>query len=443
MISSALRCNVVVATVKMMTDGSDTFNWTPLMINRVDSSFYWGYILTQIPGGFLAAKFPANKLFGAAIFLSSCLNLLLPTATKLDWSLVFIVRFLQGLVEGITYPCMVGILRWWAPPQERSKLMTLSLMGPHAGVMVGFPVSGLLGDWVGWYAPYYVFGLLGIVWYCFWSWLSFEKPSEHPSISPREQSYIEESQDISASPTPNVLGLSWWKMLISLPVIAIIVASSASSWTFHLSMISQPKYFKEKFGIDSVSESILYSVLPSLVRMMFVPIGGHLADLVRNKKKMTTTRVRKLFTCIGFGLESVFLLAMVLSKSWIPAFIALILSVLSSSFTISGFMVNHLDLAPRYASIITGITNTGAALAGLVCPLVTQMITEIAPYNLHQMSQNWKYVIGIALGIHCNAIIFYAIFASGELQKWAVESSLETGKQDTQQINLKNKNEKL
>merc|ERR1712126_781233 len=189
--------------------------------------------------------------------------------------------------------------------------------------MVGFPVSGILGDWVGWDAPYYVFGLCGVVWYCFWLWLSFEKPSKHSSISPKEQSYIEESQGItiSTSSTPNILGGSWWRMLVSLPVIAIIVASTASSWTSHLSMIIQPKFFKEKYGINS--ESLVHS-LPSLIRMIFVPIGGYLADLVRKKDKMTTTRVRKLLTCIGFGLESVFLVAMFFSYSWIPAFIALI-----------------------------------------------------------------------------------------------------------------------
>jgi ACS family sodium-dependent inorganic phosphate cotransporter-like MFS transporter 6/7/8 len=27
----------------------------------IESSFFYGYLITQIPAGFLAAKFPANK----------------------------------------------------------------------------------------------------------------------------------------------------------------------------------------------------------------------------------------------------------------------------------------------------------------------------------------------------------------------------------------------
>ncbi len=42
-----------------------------------------------------ASRFPANRLFGTAIFLSSCLNLLIPAATVFDPKAVIIVRVLQ------------------------------------------------------------------------------------------------------------------------------------------------------------------------------------------------------------------------------------------------------------------------------------------------------------------------------------------------------------
>lgn len=37
------------------------FSWTPETIGIVDSSFFWGYIITQIPGGYLASKLPATR----------------------------------------------------------------------------------------------------------------------------------------------------------------------------------------------------------------------------------------------------------------------------------------------------------------------------------------------------------------------------------------------
>ena len=48
----------------------------------------------------------------------------------------------QGLVEGVTYPAVHGIWRWWAPPLERSRLATLAFCGSYGGAVLGMPISG-------------------------------------------------------------------------------------------------------------------------------------------------------------------------------------------------------------------------------------------------------------------------------------------------------------
>ena len=41
----------------------------------------------------------------------------------------------------------------------------------------------------------------------------------------------------------------------------------------------------------------------------------------------------------------------------------------------SGFPVNHLDIAPRYASLLLGISNCAATLPGIFSPLLVGYIT--------------------------------------------------------------------
>ena len=57
---------------------------------------------------------------------------------------------LQGLVEGVTYPAVHGIWRWWAPPLERSRLATLAFCGSYGGAVLGMPISGMLRFQVLW-----------------------------------------------------------------------------------------------------------------------------------------------------------------------------------------------------------------------------------------------------------------------------------------------------
>ena len=146
-------------------DGLYEFHWSPETIGYVDSSYFWGYVVTQVPGGFLASYIPANRLFGFAILFNSCLNLLIPTLTQLEPLCVIIARVLQvkswcfqlkskgtqisfdcaqGLLDGVTFPCVQSILCWWSPPEERTILSTIILAGSFAGAAVGIPLSGPL-----------------------------------------------------------------------------------------------------------------------------------------------------------------------------------------------------------------------------------------------------------------------------------------------------------
>ena len=54
---------------------------------------------------------------------------------------------------------------------------------------------------------------------------------------------------------------------------------------------------------------------------------------------------------------------------------ALTFGVAFSGFAISGYNVNHLDIAPRYASILMGMSNGIGTIAGLFCPIAIDYLT--------------------------------------------------------------------
>lgn len=134
------------------------FHWSVATESALDSSFFWGYLITQVPGGFLASLYPANKIFGLAIAVSSFLNLLVPGALRIHPILDMIVQVCKGLAEGVTYPACHGIWKYWAPPLERSRLATLAFCGSYAAVVIGMPLSGILNDWFSWSASFYFYG---------------------------------------------------------------------------------------------------------------------------------------------------------------------------------------------------------------------------------------------------------------------------------------------
>lgn len=421
-ISFGMRCNMGMAKLQFEHFGENSsnippemvkFKWSVAVESAVDSSFFWGYLITQVPGGFLASKYPANRIFGTAIATSSFLNLLVPGAISIHPSITIIVRICQGLVEGVTYPACHGIWRFWAPPLERSRLATIAFSGSYAGVVLGMPLSGLLTGQIGWQAPFYFYGCLGLIWYATWLWLTFEKPCKHPTISAKELYYIETSLGTSTQAAmPTIHTTPWRDFASSTPVYAIIVANFCRSWNFYLLVLFQAKYLQTCFQFE-IEETGFVGALPHLLMTTIVPLGGLLADNIRKKGILTTTSVRKLFNCGGFGLEALFFVVVAYSKTAFAATLALTFGVAFSGFAISGFNVNHLDIAPRYASILMGMSNGIGTIAGLICPIAIDNITK------HHDCPSWKTVFILAATVHFVGITFYGIFASGELQPWA------------------------
>ncbi|CAB1339302.1 unnamed protein product [Coregonus sp. 'balchen'] len=448
-ISFGIRCNLGVAIVGMVNNSTihkdgkiiitekAKFNWDPETVGMIHGSFFWGYIVTQIPGGYICSRLAANRVFGLAIFLTSTLNMLIPSAARTHYGLVIFVRILQGLVEGVTYPACHGIWSKWAPPLERSRLATTSFCGSYAGAVIAMPLAGILVQYSGWSSVFYLYGCFGIFWYMFWILVSYESPAVHPTITQEERVYIEESIGESAKlmGPAEKFKTPWKKFFTSMPVYAIIVANFCRSWTFYLLLISQPAYFEEVFGFE-ISKVGMVSALPHLVMTIIVPIGGQLADYLRSRNILSTTTVgmvsalphlvMTIIVPIGGQLAdylrsrnilstttATLLLVVGFSHTKAVAISFLVLAVGFSGFAISGFNVNHLDIAPRYASILMGISNGVGTLSGMVCPLIVGAMTK------NKTREEWQWVFLIAALVHYGGVIFYGIFASGEKQPWA------------------------
>ncbi|KAK6302076.1 hypothetical protein J4Q44_G00281290 [Coregonus suidteri] len=409
-ISFGIRCNLGVAIVSMVNNQTIYKGDKPILVK---AQFNWEPETVGMIHG----------VFGFAIVATSCLNMLIPSAARTHIGCVILVRICQGLVEGVSYPACHGIWAKWAPPLERSRLATTAFCGSYAGAVIAMPLAGVLVQYSGWSSVFYVYGSFGIFWYLFWILVSYESPAAHPTITEEEQKYIEEAIGMSAANATPVTkwNTPWRAFFTSMPVYAIIVANFCRSWTFYLLLISQPAYFEEVFGFE-ISKVGLVSALPHLVMTIIVPIGGQLADYLRTNKIMSTTNVRKMMNCGGFGMEATLLLVVGFSHTKAVAITFLVLAVGFSGFAISGFNVNHLDIAPRYASILMGISNGVGTLSGMVCPLIVGAMTK------HKTREEWQYVFLIAALVHYGGVIFYGLFASGEKQWWAEPEQLSDDK---------------
>lgn len=75
------------------------FDWDRWTQGKILSSFFYGYILTQVAGGWLACQFGGVRLLGLSVFTTASLTLLTPLAAKLHLYLLIATRVLEGMFE--------------------------------------------------------------------------------------------------------------------------------------------------------------------------------------------------------------------------------------------------------------------------------------------------------------------------------------------------------
>src|SRR3954463_13787491 len=89
------------------------------------SSFFAGYALMQLPGGWLADRFGARKVLITSVILWSIFTGL----TGAAWSLtsMIIIRFLFGVGEGGFQPASSKIISQAFPQENRARAMSIML----------------------------------------------------------------------------------------------------------------------------------------------------------------------------------------------------------------------------------------------------------------------------------------------------------------------------
>lgn len=75
------------------------FVWDNKQQGYLLSSFFWGYVITQIPFGILAKRYGAKYFLGIGMLINSLFGLLVPVSANWGYWPLIIVRFIQGLGE--------------------------------------------------------------------------------------------------------------------------------------------------------------------------------------------------------------------------------------------------------------------------------------------------------------------------------------------------------
>ncbi|CAN7998844.1 unnamed protein product, partial [Ixodes hexagonus] len=245
--SAETGCDFGVRNATAMELEGD-FDWDEQIQSMILSSFFYGYILLQLPGGRLADRVGGKYPLGAGVLISSAMTLITPFAARTHYGALMAVRFVMGVAVGCCFPAMQAMLAQWVPEAQRTIISNIVFTGSFAGTVVAMTATGVMSDSEflgGWPSAFYVFGFSGCVWCFCWFTFIHNKPAEHPGLSRGERTLISGGSLVRE---PALLMIPWCAMFTSPAVWSLAATQWAHTYGSYTLMTELPNYLKNILG---------------------------------------------------------------------------------------------------------------------------------------------------------------------------------------------------
>ena len=325
------RVNLSVATPVIMQE----FGFTKIDMGLIQSFFFAGYALFQVPGGMMAERFGHRLTGSVAVIWWSIFTALTAVASgKFSFATV---RLLFGIGEAPIYPAAAIAGHRWFNKGEKGKVSSFILNGCFFGPVVGPAVTVALMAAMGWKAVFWLFGIDGR-----------EEAKNEKQIAP------------------------WGKLLKSSQFWSLGLQFMITDYIMYVFLAWLPMYLMEVHGF-SLSKMGLWAAAPWLSLMAVVSCCGYLSDKAiaagfsQNLVKTSTGAIGILLcACTLF----------IATRTADPMMNVFWLSVALGSLglTMSASWSSVISMGGQFAGSVSGWMNFWGNIGGVLAPSVTAWV---------------------------------------------------------------------
>lgn len=350
------------------------------------SSFFAGYALMQLPGGWLADRFGARKVLIFAVIMWSIFTGL----TGAAWSMVsmIIIRFLFGIGEGGFQPASSKIIAQAFSQEKRARAMSIMLSSSGIIALIIPVLSVTLLTTIGWRTTFIIMGVVGaIIAVLYWYFIKI--PNNHENMN-----------------TQNSIGTQKgsFKMLFKTPLMLNLFIAYFTLYAVNWGLATWlPTYLVKVRGLDLVSLGWLQTI-PGVAQLLGIFISGYLIDKLSKGRE----KIAGAFACVCISI----LLYLMFTASNVTSFIiyqTVIMLIISFVVILLPAVVLK-NLPTSVAGSGMGLVNTGGQLAGFITPLAIGFIVDA--FN---GSFNAAFWMLIAFAFICAIALVTMNYEKGEL----------------------------
>jgi MFS transporter, ACS family, glucarate transporter len=359
------------------------FRLNDTQLGTVFAGFPLGYMLLQIPGGWLADRFgPRRVLAFGALWSAAFTSLTASVPSGIAGALVALwsVRFLLGVGEAVIYP---SSNRWeasWIPSRERGLANGIIFAGVGTGAAFAPPIITAITLRAGWQASFHFCALLGVATGLAWWWLARDRPQDHrwvgaPELDLIERGLVHAAGDANSSSTANLAAngarLPWRVILTSKSVWSLTFSYFCFGYTAFIFFSWFFIYLTRERGLN-LKAGAFYASVPLVAMAAGSAGGGLIADAISRRAGRWWGRCGIGF--VGLGLAAIFVALGSAVHAASSAALVLAGGAGALYLSQSSYWAVSADLGGSSSGTLSGLMNMGAQLGGAVTAAFTPVI---------------------------------------------------------------------
>lgn len=358
----------------------------PTSTGLILSSFFAGYALMQIPGGWLADRLGSRRVLIASVLMWSIFTAL----TGAVWSLtsMIIIRFFFGIGEGGFQPSSSKLISQTFPLDKRAWAMSIMLSSGGIVALIVPLLSAYMLTTIGWRTSFLILGGIGIIiTILFWIFIKLPADLKEEELKPSGDS----QQGI-------------FKQLLKTPLMLNLFIAYYSIYAINWGLATWlPTYLVNVRGLDLISLGWAQTV-PGLAMIFAMYLAGYVIDRLPLGKEKVVGAI----SCVAVGI----LLYLMFNAPSVTMFVAyqtiVIIFISFIMLLLPAIILKRLPSSVTGTSM--GIANTGGQLAGFITPLAIGFIVHT--FNGSFTAAFWMLII---FAIICTISLLTLNFRKGEL----------------------------
>lgn len=330
--------------------------------------FFFGYVLLQIPSGYLANRWSAKKL--VAIFLVLWGIAAVGCGLATNFRQFEIMRFCLGVAESGVFPATLVLLANWFPRAERARANAYWNLCQPLAVVASAPLTGwMIGAW-GWQKMIIIEGALPFLWLPVWLYFISDRPRQARWISAEERDYLEAKLAAEATDLEPVKPAPIWHAFLKPTTFLMLAIYFLHNCAAYGCMTFLTSALKSTISNPS---GLQYGIL------FAIPYVVTAAMMVLNSWHSDKKHERRGHAAIAYAVSGICLIASVLLKEqsfWL-SYVFLCFAIPGPFAAMAPFWAIPAETLPRSVlGSVMGLVNAIGNLGGFCGPYIVGALKE-------------------------------------------------------------------